>query len=94
MFGISYGDDIRQAKEIARAVLDQDERVLKEPEPTIGVLELADSAVNLAVRPWVKTEEYWNVRYDLLERIKTRFDEASVTIPFPQRDVHIHKMAD
>ena len=67
----------------------EDDRILKDPAPTIAVAELADSSVNLVFRPWVKTADYWNVRFDLTERIKNRLDEAGISIPFPQQDVHL-----
>ena len=63
---------------------------MPEPEPTIGVLELGDSSVNFAVRPWVKTADYWDVYFSVTEQIKLRFDEEGLSIPFPQRDVHIY----
>lgn len=66
-----------------------DERVLKDPAPTIGVLALADSSVNFAVRPWVATADYWSVYFDLNETVKRRFDAAGISIPYPQRDVHL-----
>ncbi len=92
IFGIGYDDDIGKAKEIIKSALDADERVLDDPAPVIRVGELADSSVNLQVRPWVKTEEYWPARTELLEVIKLRFDEAGITIPYPQRDVYMHEV--
>ncbi len=92
IFGISYDDDIARAKEIIRAVLDADERILDDPAPVVRVGELADSSVNLQVRPWVKTEDYWGTRTDLLEIVKIRFDEAGISIPFPQQDVHYREV--
>lgn len=89
VFGIGYGDDIKKAKEVMTEVITSDERVLKDPAPTIGVLELADSSVNFAVRPWVKTSDYWSVYWDIMERMKLRFDEEGISIPFPQTDVHV-----
>lgn len=89
--GIGYDSDIKSAKSILDDILNSDERILKDPAPTIGVLELADSSVNLAVRPWVKTADYWPVNFDLNETIKLRFDEASINIPYPQQDVHLHQ---
>lgn len=89
VFGIGYGDDIDHAKKTLAELLKSDARVLADPEPTIGVLELADSSVNFAVRPWVKTSDYWPLYFDLTERVKKRFDEEGIGIPFPQRDVHI-----
>ena len=87
--GISYADDTVRAKEVARKVLAAEDRLLAEPEPIIAVAELADSSVNLVVRPWVKTSEYWDVRFTLIEKIKHAFDEEGISIPFPQRDVHL-----
>lgn len=94
VFGIGYGDDIRKAKEILQQALDADERILKDPEPLIAVGELADSSVNFNVRPWVKSEDYWSVRFDLTERVKLMFDENGISIPFPQMDVHMDKAAE
>ncbi|NIP53884.1 MAG: mechanosensitive ion channel, partial [Phycisphaerae bacterium] len=68
-----------------------DERVLSDPEPTIGVLELGDSSVNFAVRPWVKTADYWAALFALQETIKKRFDAEGISIPFPQQDVHMYQ---
>lgn len=87
--GVSYGDDIKKVKEILQDILDKDPRILKDPAPTIGLMEMADSSINFAFRPWVKVEDYWDRFFDLQEQIKIRFDEAGVTIPFPQRDVHL-----
>jgi small conductance mechanosensitive channel len=87
--GISYSDDMAQTKEILEGLAKQDDRVLDDPAVTIAVSELADSSVNLVFRPWVKTEDYWAVRFDLTEKIKTSLDEAGISIPFPQQDVHL-----
>ncbi|MCV2403468.1 mechanosensitive ion channel [Marinomonas sp. C2222] len=89
--GISYDADIRLAKEIMEGIIAADERILKDPECTIAVSELADSSVNFVVRPWVKAADYWTVRADVLEKIKYAFDERGVGIPYPQMDVHLHK---
>ncbi|HIJ77980.1 MAG: mechanosensitive ion channel [Desulfobulbaceae bacterium] len=89
MIGIGYGDDIKQAKEIMGRVIAEDQRLLVDPQPTIVVAELADSSINLAVRPWVATENYWAARCDLLEKIKLELEQAGITIPYPQRDVHL-----
>lgn len=94
VFGIGYGDDIRKAKEIMTEVITSDERVLKDPAPTVGVLELADSSVNFAVRPWVKTSDYWSVYWDIMERMKLRLDEEGISIPFPQTDVHLFQQSN
>jgi small conductance mechanosensitive channel len=90
VFGIGYGDDIRKAKQVLQQILAADERILKDPAPTIGVLELGDSSVNFAVRPWVRTADYWAVYFDLTEKVKLTFDEQGISIPFPQRDVHTY----
>ena len=87
--GIGYGDDIAKAKDVVRSLVTADERILDDPAPVIAVFELADSSVNLVVRPWVKTADYWNVHFDLTERIKLALDENNISIPFPQRDVHM-----
>lgn len=88
VFGVSYADDLDHVKRVMRAVLDAEPRLLADPAPTIGLLELADSSVNFAVRPWVRTGDYWPVYFDLMEAMKKRFDTEGITIPFPQRDVH------
>lgn len=89
--GISYDADIRQAKEILKAIVNADTRVMAEPGTTIAVSELADSSVNFVVRPWVNAADYWPTRFELTEQIKLRFDEAGIGIPYPQMDVHVHK---
>lgn len=91
VFGIGYDDDIKQAKQLIEKTMAEDERILKDPEPTLMVLELADSSVNFAVRPWVKASDYWAVRSDLLESLKIRCDAAGISIPYPQRDVHVYQ---
>jgi small conductance mechanosensitive channel len=89
VFGIAYDDDVARAKEIMKSIVDSDERILKDPAPTILMLELADSSVNIAVRPWVATPDYWIVRGDVLERVKKALEDNGLSIPFPQRDVHL-----
>ena len=91
--GVSYRDDLDKVRRVLKGILDEDERVLKDPAPTIGVLALADSSINFAVRPWVKTGDYWAVYFDTHEKIKKRFDAEGISIPFPQRDVHLYKVA-
>lgn len=88
--GIGYDDDIDKARQTIKAVIDKDERVLDDPECLIAVAELADSSVNFTVRPWVKTEDYWGVKFDLTEAIKKQFDKDGISIPYPQQDVHIY----
>ena len=91
--GVSYSDDLDKVRKELQDLVDADERILKDPAVTIAVSELADSSVNFVLRPWVKTADYWAVYFDLTERVKKRFDEAGISIPFPQRDVHIHNVA-
>lgn len=88
IFGIGYEDDLRQARDVITQLIQADERILKDPEPLVAVGELGASSVNFYVRPWVRTEDYWAVRYDLTEKIKLAFDEAGITIPYPQMSVH------
>ncbi|MBT8041608.1 MAG: mechanosensitive ion channel [Pontiella sp.] len=89
--GIGYGDDINKAKSVINNIITADERILKDPEPTVAVIELADSSVNIVVRPWVNAADYWGVYFDTMEAIKKKFDENDVSIPFPQRDVHLYE---
>lgn len=91
VIGISYDSDLLKAKTILQDIINRDERVLPEPAANIRVSELAESSVNIIVRPWVKTEDYWGVYWDTLERVKLAFDEQGIGIPFPQMDVHIKK---
>ncbi len=93
VFGVSYTDDIDRVKTVIGEVLAQENRILKDPAPLIGLLELADSSLNFAVRPWVMTADYWSVYFDLNERMKKRLDREGITIPFPQQDVHLHQVA-
>jgi small conductance mechanosensitive channel len=91
IFAVSYSDDIRLAKEIILKVIAEEERVLAEPAPEVAVGELAASSVNFVVRPWVKADDYWAVRFALNEKIKLAFDANKITIPFPQTDVILKK---
>ncbi len=90
VFGVSYADDLRKAKEVLRAILAADPRVLADPAPNIFVQSLDDDSVSIAARPWVKPDNYWTLQWDIPERVKLRFDAEGITIPFPQRDVHLH----
>lgn len=90
-FGIGYGDDIKKAKEILTDLISNDPRVLKEPEPMIVVSELGESSVNFAVRAWVEAADYWSLYFDMQEKVKMTFDEKGISIPFPQRDVHVYQ---
>ena len=89
VFGISYGDDIEKAERVLKEIVEAHELALDDPEPTIKVHTLGDSSVDFIVRPWVKSEDYWNVYWDLTREVKMRFDQEGISIPFPQRDVHV-----
>ncbi|MEX0967951.1 MAG: mechanosensitive ion channel domain-containing protein [Bacteroidia bacterium] len=89
-FGIGYGDDIPKAKEVIRQIITADERILTAPEPVIVVSELGDSAVNITIKVWVERGEYWPLNYDLQENVKLAFDKDKISIPFPQRDIHMY----
>jgi small conductance mechanosensitive channel len=90
VFGVSYADDLDQVKQVLRDILAADPRVLAEPAAEVFVQTLADSSVNLAVRPWVTPDDYWSVQGEMPERVKLRFDAEGITMPFPQRDIHVH----
>ena len=94
VFGISYGDDLRHAKAILEDIIGADPRVLAEPAPVVMVGELADSSVNFLVRPWVNSEDYWQVLWDTTETVKLRFDEVGISIPFPQVELHMQTTAN
>ena len=94
LVGVGYEDDIEKAKGILEELVNEDERILSEPESQIVVLELGDSAVNLAARPFVKTEDFWGVKSDLTERVKERFDQAGISIPYPLSDIHVFQAGD
>lgn len=89
-FGIGYGDSVETAQRVMKEMLDTDARVLKDPEVFVEVSALGDSSVNFAVRAWVKTEEYWDVFFDMNRRVYEGFDRAGLNIPYPQMDVHVH----
>lgn len=91
VFGIGYGDDMNKAKEIIKHLISNDERALDDPAPQVVVSELADSSVNITVRVWVNSADYWGVKCDLTEKVKSTFDEEGISIPFPQRDVHLYQ---
>jgi small conductance mechanosensitive channel len=91
VIGVSYDADLSHVKTVLEDILAKEERILEEPAPTIGVLELADNSVNFAVRPWVNAADYWGVYFDLHAGVKTRFDEEGIGIPYPQRDVHLYQ---
>ncbi|MCP4190756.1 MAG: mechanosensitive ion channel family protein [Planctomycetaceae bacterium] len=90
VFGIGYGDDIQHAVRILQEIANQHPLVLEAPQVNVNVDTLADSSVNLFCRPWVKTKDYWNVRWDLIRQVKERFDAEGISIPYPQRDLHMY----
>ena len=94
VFGIGYASSISKAYEVIQRELKEDRRILPDPAPQIAVSELADSSVNFVVRPWVKTDDYWDVRFDLTRKIKEKFDDSGIEIPFPQRVVHLSQEAE
>jgi len=91
VFGISYDDDIPKAEKILQEIVAAQDAVLDDPAPNIRLHELGDSSVNFIVRPWVKTEDYWETYWSIMRTVKLRFDEEGITIPYPQRDVHLHQ---
>jgi small conductance mechanosensitive channel len=91
VIGVGYGDDLQKVRQILEEILAGDQRVLPDPAAKVAVLELADNSVNFVVRPWVKKEDYWDVYFELTETIKRRFDAEGISIPFPQRDVHLYE---
>ena len=90
VFGVGYGDDLKRAKELLQEIVAADPRILEEPAPVVAVSELGASSVDFVVRPWVATADYWQVRWDLTEKIKLELDAQGISIPFPQRDVHLY----
>ncbi len=91
--GVSYDSDLRKVRNILIDEITKDRRVLKDPAPFVGVVEMADSSVNLVVRPWVNTTDYWDVFFSLNENLKLRLDAEGIPIPFPQTDIHLYKPA-
>lgn len=89
VFGIDYNDDLKLAKEILTRLTKEDERILQQPAPFVAVGELADNSVNFVFRVWVKTEQYWDVHFDMIEKVKLAFDAEGISIPFPQMNIHI-----
>ena len=90
-FGIGYGDDLKLAKETLLDIMKADDRVLSEPEPFVAVGELGDNSVNFVFRAWVETDDYWDVYFDMIEKVKLTFDEKGISFPYPQMDVHLDK---
>lgn len=90
VIGCGYNDNLKDVKALLEALVAEDDRVLADPAPTIGVSELGDNSVNFVVRPWTATSDYWGFYFDFHQRVKERFDEAGFSIPYPQRDVHVY----
>ena len=90
-FGISYDDDLKLAKETLYAVMKEDNRILNDPAPFVAVSELGDNSVNFTFRAWVVTDDYWDVYFDSIEKVKLKFDEVGLSFPYPQMDVHLEK---
>ncbi len=93
-FGISYSDNVDHAEQVLLQILEADDRILSDPPPMVKLHELGDSSVNFVVRPWVNKDDYWNVYWDVTRAVKIRFDEEGLSIPFPQRDVHLFTQTD
>lgn len=94
VFGVSYDDDLKVAKQVLTDLVAADERILKDPAPVIAVSELGDSSVNIICRPWVKPADYWAVYWNMQEQGKVELEKAGCSIPYPQRDVHVIKEAE
>ena len=94
VIGVSYHADLRKATQVLESILSEESRVLKDPESVVAVPQLGESSVAVVVRPWVRTDDYWPVAFDLNERIKVRLDEEGIPRPFPQRDVHLHHVGE
>ncbi|MFU8844871.1 MAG: mechanosensitive ion channel family protein, partial [Bacteroidales bacterium] len=90
-FGIGYKDDIDKTKKVIESLISDDTRILKEPEPFIAVSGLGDSSVNIVVRVWANAADYWAIFFDMNENVKKRFDKEGISIPYPQRDVHLYQ---
>ena len=90
VFGIGYDDNLRVAKRVLTELIEADERILKDPEPMVVISSLGDSAVNITTRSWVNAGDYWGVYFDLMENAKLAMDANTISIPYPQTDVHLH----
>jgi small conductance mechanosensitive channel len=91
VFGIGYDDDIDKARQVIERIINEDERVLKDPAPMVAVSELGDSSVNFTARAWTSAGDYWSFYFDTTEKVKKQFDAEGISIPFPQRDVHVYE---
>ena len=90
-FGVGYGDNLQKARDIILTMAEKHPKIHKDPEPFCRVGELADSSVNFTVRLWTDTKDYWDVKFDMIESVKSAFDKKRISIPYPQMDVHMHK---
>ena len=91
VFGVSYGEEIEKVKRVIAGVLGSDARILKDPSPTVAVLGIEGGSITFAVRPWVRTEDYWDVYFNTNENMKKQFDAEGIQIPVPRRDVRLHQ---
>ena len=91
VFGIGYEDDIDKARQVIEDIIKADERVLKDPSPMVAVSELADSSVNFTARAWTAAGDYWSFYFDTTEKVKKQMDAEGISIPFPQRDIHVYE---
>jgi small conductance mechanosensitive channel len=92
VFGVGYDDDLQVAIDTIKRTITADERTLKDPEILVAVTELGDSSVNIVARPWCKKEDYWGLRFDMMRKVKEELESAGCSIPFPQRDIHLHNV--
>jgi small conductance mechanosensitive channel len=90
-FGIGYSDDIDKAKNIIRDIIENDDRILKDPPLMVAVVNLGESSVDIVARPWAAAGDYWDAYFDIMEKVKKKFDEENISIPFPQRDIHVYQ---
>lgn len=91
VFGIGYEDDIDKARQVIEGIIAEDNRVLKDPAPMVAVSELADSSVNFVARAWTAADDYWGFYFDTTEKVKKQFDAEGISIPYPQRDIHMYE---
>ena len=91
VFGIGYDDDLKLAKEVLMEIMTTDTRILQDPAPFVAVSELGDNSVNFITRAWVETADYWDVYFEMIEKVKLTFDEKGISFPYPQMDVHLDK---
>ena len=91
VFGIGYEDDIDKARSVIEGIIAEDNRVLKDPAPMVALSELADSSVNFVARAWTSADDYWGFYFDTMEKVKKQFDAEGISIPYPQRDIHVYE---